>query len=369
MFIRASMLKRTHGRMIVLGSLLLTLSSAPFIGAQDAPPVRPAQPPPVRPADAAPARPARVPDTVQEMLNIRYATVTINEGETEKDLLLDAYFPKQAGDERMPAIIYIHGGGYVAGAREMGRSFCAGLAQGGYFAVTISYRFAQETPLPAAMEDCKAAVRFLRANAEELGIDPDRIGVWGHSAGGHLAAFLAVTGNAPDTHGAVGTVGVSSAVTCAVNFFGPADFTTMPLREINLSLERLFGPGDIDGAVKAAGLPVHVDRDDPPILIIHGSADPIVPFSQSALLAKALDEAGVMHELIRVEGAGHNVTDPGVILRAMAFFDEHLGGRAAEVVRALMPNPPPQTAPGRAPTAEPPRRPAPPPGRGGNGAG
>lgn len=282
------------------------------------------------------AQEVRVPPTVQEVRDVIYATAPTKDGGT-KELLLDAYFPRQSGEEPLPAIVYIHGGGFVSGDKAIGRAFSIALAQGGYFTVTISYRLADEAPLPAAIKDCKAAVRFLRANAEDLGLDPERIGVWGHSAGGHLAAYLGVTGNAPETHGTIGEHDdASSAVACVVDFFGPTDFATMPLERANLVRPRLFGEGDHEKKMAHASPMTFVDANDPPFLIIHGTEDNLVPIEQSDRFALKLKDAGVKNELIRVEGAGHGINDQDVLMQVVRFFDTHLNGQAYETLQRLL---------------------------------
>ncbi len=123
-----------------------------------------------------------------------------------------------------PAVVCIHGGGFRAGKREGYDKLLVTLAQHGYVAITVTYRLAPAYQFPAAVHDCKAAVRWLRANAGHYGVDPTRIGVMGGSAGGHLAQFLGVTAGVPQFEGE-GNLDQSSAVSCVVNFFGPSDFT------------------------------------------------------------------------------------------------------------------------------------------------
>jgi acetyl esterase/lipase len=268
-------------------------------------------------------------------------------------LLLNAFFPRESGDDPLPAIIYIHGGGFTGGSRDIGNQYSALLALGGYFTVTIDYRLLGDAPFPAAIHDCKAAVRFLRANAEELGIDPARIGVWGHSAGGHLSAFLGTAGNAAETHGDIGEFDhADSNVNCVVDFFGPSDFTVLPqTSRVNEGPSgrgggpgeiRLFGEQSKDWSAEERATrlldvsPIHwVDAHDPPFLIIHGTEDRVVPISQSDALHEALVAAGTASELVRVEGAGHGIREPGVLLQAAKFFDQHLGGSAAPVFERL----------------------------------
>ena len=132
---------------------------------------------------------------------------------------------RKTGDGPFPAILCIHGGGFRAGTRQGYDGLCVQLAEQGYVAVTVSYRLAPKYPFPAAIHDVKAAVRWLRANAAKYHIDPERIGVTGGSAGGHLAQFLGVTGDVKEFEGDGGNPEQSSRVACVVNYYGPSDFT------------------------------------------------------------------------------------------------------------------------------------------------
>ena len=298
-----------------------------------------APPPPDRPAEApaqAPARPAadaaRWIENIEFVHDVVYATITSDNGE-ERELLFDAAFPKQGGDQPLPAIIYIHGGGWSGGAREAGLPFTIAFANGGYFACTISYRLSGEAKYPAAVHDCKAAVRFLRANAAELGIDPDRIGVWGHSAGGHLSAMLGLTGDDAALEGEVGTTGVSSKVNCFVSVCGPAQLAGFDYN--NIVANFLGGATEEERApiAKQASPVTHVDANDPPSLLVHGTADDLVNIRQARLLHEKLTGAGADCELHEIEGEGHAVRDKAAYERVAMFFDEHLGGYATRVMK------------------------------------
>ena len=138
--------------------------------------------------------------------------------------MLDLARPSK-GDGPFPAVLLIHGGGFRAGNRHGYDGLCMRLAQNGYVAATVEYRLAPKYQFPAAVYDCKAAVRWLRANAAKYHIDPARVGVAGGSAGGHLALFLGVTGDVKKFDGDGGNPDQSSKVDCVVSFYGPSDFT------------------------------------------------------------------------------------------------------------------------------------------------
>ena len=163
-------------------------------------------------------KPPTVPDDVVYEAGIEYTNPD------DQHLQLNLARPKN-GDGPFPTVICIHGGGFRAGSREGYNSLVIKLAQNGYVAMTVSYRLAPKYQFPAAIYDTKAAVRWARATAAKYKIDPDRIGVTGGSAGGHLAQFLAVTGDVKEFEGTGGNEKFSSKVACVVNVYGPSDFT------------------------------------------------------------------------------------------------------------------------------------------------
>jgi pectinesterase len=279
-----------------------------------------------------------MPAPVQLVTDVIYSVTTTDDARRH-ELTLDAAFPANAGAELAPAVVYIHGGGYVVGSKAHGREFIRALAAGGYFAVAINYRLAGDARYPAAVHDCKAAVRFLRANAGEMAIDPQRIGVWGHSAGGHLSALLAVTGDEVETDGTVGPPGVSTAVACAVSISGPTDLVGRSNRQGRRILARWFQrEGEALRAALAGATPMSwVDAGDPPMLLIHGDVDGLVPVRHAVELDAALRQAGVASSLLRFPDQGHIITEVEAYRAVAAFFDEHLGGNATGVVDRFAP--------------------------------
>jgi len=242
---------------------------------------------------------------------------------------LDVYAPK-SGDGPFPLIVWIHGGGWQGGSKDMCPMAHETLR--GYVVASINYRLSQHAIYPAQIDDCQAALRWLRKNASQYKIDPERIGVAGGSAGGHLAALVGVLGaatkNKPER----------ADVQCVVDVFGPADFltiwaqsdpatTVIKHNELDSPEGRLFG-GPIPQKAELArhASPVtHVTKDAPPYLILHGKKDRLVPWQQSAELDVYLKRADVESTLILVETAGHDggVTSPhGKTIDA--FFDRHL---------------------------------------------
>jgi acetyl esterase/lipase len=231
---------------------------------------------------------------------------------------LDLFVP---GGEALPLIIWVHGGAFRAGSKENGVPL--EYKDQGYAVASLNYRLSQDAIFPAQIEDCKAAVRFLRANAKRFRLDPDRFAAWGSSAGGHLVAMLGTTGDAKQFN--VGeNLNVSSRVQAVVDYFGPTDFLQMDAHRLPggqvhngpASPESLLIGGAIqdhkDLASKANPI-TYITKTTPPFLICHGDRDPLVPHHQSELLEAALKQAGVPVTFYTVEGAGHGrFNDPKV---------------------------------------------------------
>jgi acetyl esterase/lipase len=239
----------------------------------------------------------------------------------------DLYLPKVPDGKHVPAVLIIHGGGWTrgdkAGAREI--NIATNLAMNGYVGMSINYLLSkrQETncPWPQNLYECKTAVRWLRANADRLRINPDRIGVIGSSVGGQLAAMVAVAGAEAklDPAGPYGEF--SSRVQCAVVLYGPSE----NVKDIS-GWHRSRAQ---DPELYRVSSPITwVDRGDPPILLLHGTADKVVPVDQSERLAAVLKASGVEHELVLVPGAPHSfhLQLPERDLRplVLGFLDKHL---------------------------------------------
>ena len=271
-----------------------------------------------------PAQAPQVPDNVLFESGIEY---TNPDGQ---HLQLNLARPK-TGDGPFPAVLCIHGGGFRAGKRDSYDNLIIRLAEQGYVAATITYRLAPKYPFPAAIHDTKAAVRWLRANAEKYHIDPNRIGVTGGSAGGHLAQFLALTGDIKALEGDGGNPTQSTKVTCVVNVYGPSDFTKSYGKSVDAAqVLPLFLGGDLTTA-KAQHLrasPLYwVTPDASPTLCIHGTEDKYVAHEQAVWLIEKLQAAGVEAELVTLPGAGHGFKgdDAKKADAAMfAFFEKHL---------------------------------------------
>ena len=244
-------------------------------------------------------------------------------------LQLDIARPK-TGDGPFPAIVCIHGGGFRAGTRDGYDGMCIKLAQHGYVAMTITYRLAPVHQFPAAVHDCKTAVRWLRANAAKYHADPARIGAMGGSAGGHLALFLGVTAGVKEFEGE-GSNDQSSAVNCVVSYAGPSDFTKSYGKSVDAAeVLPLFFGGDLSTKLREhiVGSPLNwITPHAAPTLCIHGTADNYVAFEQAQWMVDRLKSSAVEAELLPFEGAGHGLkgddaqkADAAMIV----FFDRHL---------------------------------------------
>jgi acetyl esterase/lipase len=263
-------------------------------------------------------------------------------GRAEK---LDLYLPAaRATGVRSPAVVIIHGGGWTNGDKGASREFNIGttLAKAGYVAASVNYQIEGAERWPTNLLDCKNAVRFLRAGAERHGVDVDRIGVIGGSAGGHLALMVGYTTGVPDFEPLAPYPGVSSAVRAVVDMYGPANLLTRrttdalgnPTGQVRLDSKLMPTKATDDEAGWRRASPVfHVRPGLPPTLILHGTADTTVDREQSLELERALEKAGVPHKLLMLPGVGHTFdlqrwggaelpTDLRPVV--LGFFGEHL---------------------------------------------
>ena len=244
--------------------------------------------------------------------------------------VMDIVRPRDTA-KKIPAVVCIHGGGFRAGSRKGYLEQCIRLAQHGYVAATIDYRLAPAAPFPAAVHDVKAAVRYLRANAARLGIDPGRIGTTGGSAGGHLALFLGLTGGMPRFEGDGPNREQSSRVSCVVDYYGPSDFTKSYGKSVDAAeVLPLFLGGDLNHArlthIQASPLN-WVTPDAAPTLAIQGTKDRYVAYEQSVWIVDRLLAAGVEAELETIDGADHGFKGAdaeSAEQRMMGFFDRYL---------------------------------------------
>lgn len=254
-----------------------------------------------------------------------------------RPLELDLYVPDAAGP--FPAIVFLHGGGWRVGTR---RVFCPSwrdwrpdpfhrLVAAGFAVASIDYRLSGEAVFPAQLDDAKAAVRWLRSRAEEVGLDPGRVVAWGESAGGHLAALLGLAGDRAEA-----TSGRPSAsVAGVVDWYGPADLTALAAQALPTAVVRSDAPDSRESLLIGAPLSqatdlarraspaCYVHAGAPPFHIAHGGADRFVPAAQSRQLSDALRAVGADAEYTEVPGADHmwiGAADPEAIFDAAVDF-------------------------------------------------
>lgn len=244
---------------------------------------------------------------------------------------------RPSGAERpAPAILCVHGGAWRAGSRKQlsrprrkSKSLIEQLAAEGFVAASVSYRLSGQAKWPAQIHDCKAAVRFLRANAVKYKIDVKHIGAVGFSAGGHLSMLLGVTDKGDGLEGDL-YADQSSAVQAVVNYFGPCDIAAYgKATPNNRTFVEWLGATYADGAkvYKAASPTAYADKAAPPCLFLHGTIDPLVPIQQSRDMAAKLKKLGVEARLIEIKGAGHGWGGENAkqsFKDTVTFFKKHL---------------------------------------------
>ena len=255
---------------------------------------------------------------------------------------LDCYLAKS--DKPVPVMIYIHGGGWRAGSKDRIPEFLARAVREGWLSViSVEYRFTDVAIHPAQVNDCARAIQFTRSKAKEWNIDPDKIGVCGGSAGGHLSLWLALHDDLANPESDDPIERESSRVTCAISFAGPTDWNLLStLRHDHPAYRQLIGyePGTSVDKMDVARMtdvsPVSfASQDDPPVLLVHGDGDVIVPVEHSRDLDRKLDQVGARSELFLVPGGNHSVAGAGglqVMDRSTAFVREHLLGEKQTLI-------------------------------------
>ncbi len=253
---------------------------------------------------------------------------------------LDVYYPETKPQQPQPLIVHFHGGGWMGGNKFP--CDVRMMTAHGYTVASIEYRFSQKAKFPAQIQDCQAAIRWLRSNASQYSIDPKKVGVIGGSAGGHLSALVGVTGDKKVFDPIGGNAEQSDAVQCVCDIFGPKNFASvMEQAEKDTNVKNIFkfntpsdpyseliGANLSDAKKTAAVSPItYVDKNSPPTLILHGTHDALVPFAQSEEFEAAMKKNGVPVWLQKFPRAGHGggaFGKPSVILLMKNFFDKHL---------------------------------------------
>jgi acetyl esterase/lipase len=262
---------------------------------------------------------------------------------TSPPLMLDLFYPGNL-DKPVPGLILIHGGGWSSGQRSDYTYYGVEFAKAGYVVASISYRLRGAAPFPAAVEDAKCAVRWMRANAEVLRVDPERIAVAGGSAGGHLSMMVGYAPEVEAWNSTGGYPGVSSAVAAVVNLYGPTDLTTGIGQESPIVSAFLGASYAEQPELYTLASPLHhLDASDPPTLTIHGTLDSIVPVEQADLLAERFQAMGKDYWYDRIDGWIHTLdiskqNSARSIALMKAFFEETMGPAPPPAAPVSMPH-------------------------------
>lgn len=317
---------RTSSKLLI--AVIAATAFAGFARAEE----KPAATPPKAPA--APA--VQLPAGVKMERDISY----IEGGDNAQKL--DIYLPEKAPEKPLPLIVHIHGGGWMGGSKFP----CpvVHMVNQAYIVASVEYRFSQKAKFPAQIQDCQAAIRWLRGHRDAYHIDPDHVGVVGGSAGGHLSALVGTSGG-KNLFAKIGSYeDQSDRVQAVCDYFGPKNFTSVVqqaaddpnVRNIfkfntpSDPYSQLIGTNLSDKAKTEAVSPIHyVSEDNPPILILHGTHDALVPYAQSEEFAAASRAKGVTVLLQKLPGAGHGGAGfgkPQVAALIRNFFDKYVKG-------------------------------------------
>ena len=257
------------------------------------------------------------------------------------DLKLNLCRPKGADGEKRPCVLVIHGGGWMGGDKSQHDQQVRDFARAGFVSATVGYRFAPAHPFPAQVHDVKAAVRFLRANADKYGIDPQRFGAVGFSAGAHLSMMLATMDKEDGLEGDGGSPGQSSKVQAAVAYFGPTDLaaTDVPDRVKDILKNFIGGtPAEKPREYRLASPLTYVSPGDASMLLFQGTRDPLVPHTQAYAMLEAMTRYNIPGRVELLVNGGHGWGGAELkhtIDQTFAFFDQHLKqGSAAATSRA-----------------------------------
>jgi acetyl esterase/lipase len=273
-------------------------------------------------------------DDVSADIEIRYGQVyspaqTESESPQPEQLKADVYLPR--GEGPFPGVLVVHGGAWYIGTRAQLSGFAQLLARRGFAAVAISYRLAPKHQFPAQIEDCRRAVQWMRSEASELRIDPDRIGGFGYSAGAQLVCLLAASDEPARLKSGADTNSPSTRLKAVACGGAPCEFRVLPLDQPMLSYWLGGTRREKPEQYRLASPAAFITADDPPMFFFHGDKDLLVPITSPEVMCRGLQDAGVEAELYVVPDTGHTfaIMDRKALEKSVAFLSKHLQGEEA----------------------------------------
>ena len=270
---------------------------------------------------------AEVSKQISIIREVAYTTPVLNS--YHKPLTMDVAFPN-TGSELLPVIIYIHGGGWNGGSKSEGEKFISLMAHGGYFAVSIDFRGTDEGGFPETIIDITSAINFIIKYKDQLNINPEFIGLVGYSSGGHLAVLSACSINDPTMQSIIGlTNKVNTKIKCVASINGAVVLKYLPRK---FKEDVLKWSGSSNGQMGFIFPSTYIDKDDPPIFLLSGKEDRIVPNRLARQFSNLLTRNNVENTFQTLQKTGHVISEPAEYFDLLKFVDHHLQGKAYQVL-------------------------------------
>ncbi len=266
---------------------------------------------------------AEVSNQITLMRDVAYTTPSLNS--FHKPLTMDVAFPN-SGDEPLPVIIYLHGGGWDGGSKNEGERFLSLMAHGGYFATSIEFRGTKEGGFKNTLSDIYSAINFIVKYKSELNIDPDLIGIVGYSSGGHLAVLSACSQNNQKMKSLLDEQSLASSLKCAASINGAVVPKYLPSQHKSAFFK--WSGAEKEREMDFAYPSTYIDKNDAPIYLLSGKEDKVVPNRLARQFSNELKRKNVDHEFVTIQKTGHVITEPSHYLGMLSFIDSHLKGNA-----------------------------------------